>query len=190
MPPPTFSEIKFVTLGVADLDRSIAFYADAFGFVEIARTRVDHEALGDLWRIPHGIAGRFVILGIPGIESGMLRLVEWTPSGDHVWAPPVKLQDLGPFAVNFRVREIHAAWDSLARAGARPKSPPKYWEVNGDDYFNAADFDADNEGKPNIMCTEPRSESGLTWRCTLMSSKNATLRRPGRLNHPGLVSSA
>ena len=130
MPPPTFSEIKFVTLGVADLDRSIAFYADAFGFEEIARTRVDHEALGDLWRIPHGIAGRFVILGIPGIESGMLRLVEWTPSGDHVWAPPVKLQDLGPFAVNFRVREIHAAWDSLARAGARPKSPPKYWEVN------------------------------------------------------------
>ncbi len=130
MAQPTFSEIKFVTLGVADLDRAIAFYADAFGFAELSRTRVDHEALSELWRIPHGIAGRFAILGIPGIDSGMLRLVEWTPAGEHVWAAPVKIQDLGPFAVNFRVKEIHAAWDLLARSGARPKSGPTYWEVN------------------------------------------------------------
>ena len=124
-----FSEIKLVTVGVADLDRSIAFYADAFGFEEISRTRVDHEELSQAWRIPAGIAGRFAIMGIPGIESGMLQLVEWTPPGDHVWAPPARFQDLGAYAVNFRVKEINAAWDLLGRTGAKEKSKPTYWEV-------------------------------------------------------------
>lgn len=124
-----FSEIKLVTVGVADLDRSIAFYFDAFGYEEISRTRVDHEALSEAWRIPAGIAGRFAVMGIPGVESGMLRLVEWTPAGEHVWAPPARFQDLGAYAVNFRVKEINAAWDLLGRAGAREKSKPTYWEV-------------------------------------------------------------
>ena len=130
MPQPTFSEIKLVTLGVGDLDRSIAFYADAFDLEEASRTRVDHEALTDLWRIPQGISGRFAVMGLPGIDSGMLRLIEWTPSGDPVWAPPARIQDLGPFAVNFRVKDVHAAWERLGQAGAKPKSAPTYWEVN------------------------------------------------------------
>ena len=124
-----FSEIKLVTLGVADLDRSIAFYADALGYEEISRTRVNQEALAEAWRVPAGIAGRFAIMGIPGIESGMLRLVEWAPSGEHVWASPARFQDLGAYAVNFRVKEINAAWDLLGRCGAKEKSKPTYWEV-------------------------------------------------------------
>jgi catechol 2,3-dioxygenase-like lactoylglutathione lyase family enzyme len=125
-----FSEIKLVTLGVADLDRSIAFYADAFGFVEVSRTRVDHEALAEAWRIPAGIAGRYAVMGIPGLLSGMLRLVEWAPPGDQVWAKPARLQDLGPYAVNFRVKDIQAAWNLLGQSGAREKSKPTYWEVD------------------------------------------------------------
>lgn len=124
-----FSEIRLVTMGVRDLDRSIAFYADSFGFEEISRTRVDHEGVSEAWRVPQGIAGRFAIMGLPSIESGMLRLIEWTPSGDHVWAAPVRVQDLGPSAVSFRVKEINAAWDLLGQAGAREKSKPAYWEV-------------------------------------------------------------
>ena len=133
-----FSEIKFVTVGVRDLDRAIAFYADGFGFEEIARTRVDHEAVSGAWRIPHGIDGRFAVLGIPGIESGMVRLTEWTPSGAHVREPPARVQDLGPHAVNFRVKEIHEAWERLGQSGAREKSRPAYWEVDQ----NVAAFDS------------------------------------------------
>jgi catechol 2,3-dioxygenase-like lactoylglutathione lyase family enzyme len=124
-----FSEIKLVTLGVSDLDRSIAFYADSFGFEEISRTRLDHEALAEAWRIPAGISGRFAILGIAGIESGMLRLIEWTPSGEHVWAKPARFQDLGPHGVHFRTKELSASWNVLGQAGAREKSKPTYWEV-------------------------------------------------------------
>lgn len=124
-----FSEIKLVTLGVIDLDRSIAFYADALGFEEISRTRVNQEVLAEAWRIPAGIAGRYAVMGIPGVESGMLRLVEWTPPGDHVWTSPARFQDLGAYGVNFRVKEINAAWDLLGRCGAKEKSKPTYWEV-------------------------------------------------------------
>jgi catechol 2,3-dioxygenase-like lactoylglutathione lyase family enzyme len=138
-----FSEIKLVTVGVKDLDRSIAFYADAFGYEEISRTRVDHEALAEAWRIPAGIAGRFAIMGIQGTTSGLLRLVEWTPAGDHVWATPARLHDLGPYAVNFRVKDINAAWDLLGQSGAREKSKPTYWEVEQ----NMAAWDA--------RCTDP-----------------------------------
>ena len=124
-----FSEIKLVTVGVRDLDRAIAFYADAFAFEEISRTRVDHEAVASAWRIPAGVAGRFAILGIAGIESGMLRLVEWTPAGDHVWASPARPQDLGAQGVTIRVKDVNAAWNLLGQSGAREKSKPTYWEV-------------------------------------------------------------
>lgn len=123
-----FSEIKLVTLGVRDLDRSIAFFADAFSFEEISRTRVDHEAVSEAWRIPHGIGARFAVMGIPGIDSGMVRLVEWVPVGEHVWDVPARFQDLGPYGINFRVKDVAAAWDTICRAGAREKSKPTYWE--------------------------------------------------------------
>jgi catechol 2,3-dioxygenase-like lactoylglutathione lyase family enzyme len=125
-----FSEIKIVTEGVADLDRSVAFYGDAFGFDEVSRSRVDHEAMAEAWRIPAGIAGRFAVMGIPGHDSGMLRLVEWTPSGDPVRAPPARFQDLGPFALNFRARDIHDAWNRLGQAGAAEKAKPAYLDVD------------------------------------------------------------
>jgi catechol 2,3-dioxygenase-like lactoylglutathione lyase family enzyme len=124
-----FSEIKLVTVAVRDLDRAIAFYADALGFEEISRTRVDHEALASAWRVPAGVAGRFAVMGIAGIESGMLRLVEWTPAGDHVWASPARPQDLGAYSVNFRVKDLAAAWNLLGQSGAREKSKPTYWEA-------------------------------------------------------------
>lgn len=126
------SEVKFVTLGVAELDRSVAFYADAFGYAEIGRDVVNTEALGTAWRIPQGVTGRFAVMGAQGLASGMLRLVEWTPSGDHVWSKPARIQDLGPFAVNFRVRSIDTGWKRLLGAGATAKSEPRYWEVNQD----------------------------------------------------------
>ena len=124
-----FSEIKLVTLGVRDLDRSIAFFADGLGYEEIARTTLDHEGVCEAWRVPQGIAGRFAIMGVPGVESGMLRLMEWTPSGDHVWSVPARFQDLGSYAVNVRVKDVQAAWDNLARSGARDKTRPTYWEA-------------------------------------------------------------
>lgn len=126
------SEIKLVTMGVLDLDRSIAFYADAFGFEEISRTRVDHEAVSEAWRIPQGVDGRFAVVGLPGVESGMLRLVEWTPSGNHVWASPARPFDLGTRFVSLRVKEIHSAWELLGQLGAREKRAPAFREFESD----------------------------------------------------------
>ena len=59
----------------------------------------------------------------------MLRLVEWTPAGDHVWASPAGPQDLGAHGVTFRVKDVNAAWNLLGQSGAREKSKPTYWEV-------------------------------------------------------------
>jgi catechol 2,3-dioxygenase-like lactoylglutathione lyase family enzyme len=59
----------------------------------------------------------------------MLRVVEWTPAGDHVWADSARFEDLGLHAVGFRVRDINASWDMLTRHGARERSKPTYWEV-------------------------------------------------------------
>ena len=140
-----FSEIKIATIGVADLDRSIAFYADALGLEEISRTTVDFDALAEAWRIPAGIAGRYAVLGIPGLDSGMLRLVEWSTLGDPVWATPARFQDLGPHALTFRVAEIRPAWDNLCRSGAREGRKPTYWELEQN--FSPWTADAvDNDG--------------------------------------------
>jgi len=124
-----FSEVKLATVGVGDLDRAIAFYADAFALEEISRTTVDTDAVSEAWRIPAGITGRYAVMGIPGNESGMLRLVEWQPVGDHVRGAPARFQDYGMNGLTFRVREINAAWDNLCRSGARDRMKPTYWEL-------------------------------------------------------------
>lgn len=138
------SEIKFVTQGVEQLDRAIRFYQDAFGFVEHGRMRVAGPAFEAAWRMPAGLTGEAVVLGLPDRRSGLLRLVQFDRRGERIWGNYERIQDLGHYAVNYRYRDITTGWQRLLAAGATKKSEPIYWKVNEDiEAWDAQAYDPD-----------------------------------------------
>lgn len=120
-----FSEIRYITIGVGELERSIAFYAELLGFAEVGRDIVDTEIVGPAWRIPPGVTGRFAVMAAPNSTSGMLRLIEWTPAGDHVWSRPARPQDLAPYCFSARARDLAAVWKRVIPAGGATRVEPQ-----------------------------------------------------------------
>jgi catechol 2,3-dioxygenase-like lactoylglutathione lyase family enzyme len=138
------SEVKFVTQGVERLDRTIRFYEEAFGFVEHGRMTVGGPAFEAAWRMPAGLSGEAVILGLPGRQTGLLRLVQFDRPGERIWGTYERIHDLGHYAVNYRFRDITTGWQRLLSAGATPKSPPVFWRVSEDiQAWEAQAFDPD-----------------------------------------------
>jgi catechol 2,3-dioxygenase-like lactoylglutathione lyase family enzyme len=126
---PVASEIRIVTVGVADLDRSARFYRDVLGWESHGRHDVDRR-LQHAWRLPEGVHARCEVLGRPGSATGMLRLVAFDRPGRKIWGEYERVQDHGHFALNFRIDDCRAAWPRILGAGAVPRSEPVRWSID------------------------------------------------------------
>ncbi len=126
------SAIQFVTLGVVDLDRAVGFYEHAFDYNLLGRSELPTGAWRDAWRMPRDLRATYAVLGCGEEDVGRVRLLCCDAPGEHIWGEYERIQDLGLYAVNFRVREIQAGWRRLQEAGAVEKSEPTFWTVNED----------------------------------------------------------
>jgi catechol 2,3-dioxygenase-like lactoylglutathione lyase family enzyme len=126
---PVSSEIRIVTVGVADLDRASRFYRDVLGWQARDRGDVDRR-LHAAWRIPRGVHARYEVLSRPGSATSMLRLVAFDRPGERIWGDYSRVQDRGLFALNFRVADCRATWPRLQQAGAAPRSAPTRWSID------------------------------------------------------------
>ena len=124
------SVIRDVTIGVSDLDKASRFFRQALGYHETDRGRVEDKEWLCAWRVPAGVAADYAILAPEGARDGRLRLLACSEPGERIWGDYGRRQDLGHFAVNFRVPEIQVGWQRLLEAGAEPRSEPTYWMVN------------------------------------------------------------
>lgn len=124
------SPIAIATVGVGDLDRSIEFYRQSFGYEPVAEGEVAGPELEELWRLPKGLSGRASVVGAPGVALGRLRLIEWSESGERIWGSYDRPQDHGHYALNLRVRDLDDAWQRMLNAGAEVRSEPKTWLVS------------------------------------------------------------
>jgi catechol 2,3-dioxygenase-like lactoylglutathione lyase family enzyme len=140
---PVASEIRIVTLGVADLDRSVRFYREILGWESHGRYEVDRR-LRAAWRMPPGMRATCEVLGRPGSATGMLRLVAFDRPGERIWGDYSRVQDHGHFALNFRVDDCRAAWPRILGAGAVPRSEPVQWSIDeGLSAWDSQAFDPD-----------------------------------------------
>jgi catechol 2,3-dioxygenase-like lactoylglutathione lyase family enzyme len=126
------SELRVTTVAVADLARSRAFYADAFGYVTHAEGEVRGEAAEAVWQMPAGLTGRLAVVGPEGAATGLLRLVQFDAPGRQYWGGYERPQDYGHYALNIRIPEIGPAVEKLVAAGGRQKSQPTRWIVMDD----------------------------------------------------------
>ena len=141
---PVISEIKLATLSVENLERSITFYGDVFKYIKSGTGSIEGKEFEKAWRMPEGLKGRCAIMGVKGINSGMLRLVQFDKPGERIWADYSSKEIIGHYAVNFGVNDLNAFWPRLIEAGAVEKAPPKFWEVNDNlSVWDSQAFDLD-----------------------------------------------
>ncbi|MDA0634698.1 VOC family protein [Nonomuraea sp. MCN248] len=126
------SELRVTTVAVSDLERSRAFYTDAFGYVTHAEAEVRGPEAEAAWQMPPGLTGRAAVVGPQGATTGLLRLVQFRAPGRLYWGEYARRQDYGHYALNIRVDDVHAAVERLTAAGGRQKSQPTRWTVMDD----------------------------------------------------------
>ena len=106
------SEIRMVTLGVGDLDRSLTFYRDGLGYVELGR-----ETLDARWSEEPGT--EVAVLAADERRLSLIRLLRPPDPGPAVWEGRT-VYDLGHYALNFHARDVATRLPRLAEAGMRP----------------------------------------------------------------------
>lgn len=106
---------------VADLERSLRWYANALGLEMLSRQRSDNAYTRAIVGMDDAVL-EVAFLGLPGDSQPRLELIEYVePRGE----PPSLATNLpGVAHLAFEVADIDAALERLAAAGTEPVNPP------------------------------------------------------------------
>ena len=126
--------VHHVSISVADMARSVAFYRDVLGFrltMEVTVCDPEH----DLYlRLPQGTSARVAILQAGSVTIGEVELIEWSfPASPPPATPPKRPGDPGPFLLAFEVtgEELEAACERMAAQGVEFWSDPITSHIDG-----------------------------------------------------------
>jgi catechol 2,3-dioxygenase-like lactoylglutathione lyase family enzyme len=122
-PAAALGAFHHVTLGVTDLDETVAFWAGNFGLTTRARREGPDAGLGRLWNIPGEAIRRQALLHTPRAMVGALHLVEFVAPD-----PPVRegarVYDRLPKNIDLYTRDLATRFAELEAAGHRFRAPP------------------------------------------------------------------
>lgn len=126
--------VHHVTISVADLARSIAFYRDILGFrltMEVTVRDPEH----DLYlRLPEGTTAQVAILQAGSITIGEVELIQWSfPTDPPPVTPPKRPGDPGPFLLAFEVtgEDLEAVRRRMIGQGVKFWSEPITSHIDG-----------------------------------------------------------
>ncbi|MFC6152345.1 VOC family protein [Nocardioides yefusunii] len=186
MTRPAISEVKVATVGVTDLEASVAFYSGCFDYVEHGRGPISPEETAQLWGGATDLVGEAVVLGPAGGTTGLVRLVHYPESKPLYWGDYSRLQDLGHYALNIRVPEINAAMAAVAAHGGKTRSGPTHWTVTPDlSAWDSLSWDPDGilvdvfqlePGPANPLADYDGRPTGLQTVCLHSANANASAR--------------
>jgi glyoxylase I family protein len=144
--PIPIADVSHVSIGVSDMERSIAFYRDVFGWEQLFDERMEGPAFEELTHFP-GAAGRACggCIGSLRVELMQFNFIPDVP------AP----SGLGLRVLSMETPDAHAAHAELVRRGVPVSGPPV--EVFGVQMF----FVIDPDGQGIEMCEYVRG--GPAW---------------------------
>lgn len=122
-----FDGIAEVVLPVTSLERAVELYRDLLGFTVTREGSVPAEA-EQLWGLP-GRADREVLLTKPGATGGAVRLVSVPALTEP--GPAGAPDRVGPYALDFYLRDAAAVEARLEAAGRRFVAPPVDYHLPG-----------------------------------------------------------
>jgi catechol 2,3-dioxygenase-like lactoylglutathione lyase family enzyme len=119
------SATRHVSITVADIERSVAWYTEVLGLALISRQRNDNAYTRAIVGMDDAVL-EIAFLALPGRTAGAagidLELIEYvSPRGPK---PALATNLAGVAHVAFDVEDIDAAVARLAAAGTTPVSPP------------------------------------------------------------------
>ncbi|HJP14932.1 MAG: VOC family protein [Nitrospinota bacterium] len=109
------------TIGVSDLECSLAFYRDLLG---LRKVRVWEEADAQLDLIV-GLEDARLRIAHLDTGAGVVELIEYAHPKGRPISPEFRQCDIGPTHLAFLVEDIEALHDKLRGAGVRFSSPPQ-----------------------------------------------------------------
>lgn len=115
-PPPSLAAVNamnHVGHHVADLDRSIRFYSEVFGFEELSRLQVPDGAASKLLRVPEpvGLTAVYLVLGGAVLELLHLDRPDNEPARERSFAEP------GLTHLSLTVDDVAAACEAVRANG-------------------------------------------------------------------------
>jgi len=127
------SEIRVATVSCSDLEASLRFWRDTIGFEELWRAEVSGPELERGWGLDPGTRATVSFLRYDGIETGQLRLVEFSPRADvYVRRRAEEPWAIGVGALDLNVRDAEKTFALLREAGYESEAPkPHYYVVSG-----------------------------------------------------------
>jgi catechol 2,3-dioxygenase-like lactoylglutathione lyase family enzyme len=122
---------RWVTIGVADLESALGFWCQRLGFETSARHDGPDPGLEQHWALPPASIARQALVHAPGLERGMLHLVEYAAARRSV-REGAEVFDLCPKNLDIYVDDLPGRLEELRAAGIRFRSEA-YSEVTAPD---------------------------------------------------------
>jgi catechol 2,3-dioxygenase-like lactoylglutathione lyase family enzyme len=117
------ARIFHVNVNCSDLERSRAFYADAFGLDAAVRTAPPTAQPGTAFGLDRAWWDAWILVGANAFEGGAIDLLEWREPRP-VGAPPASFLECGFQRVGIGVPDLDAAVDRIGRLGGSVWSEP------------------------------------------------------------------
>lgn len=129
-PPPDYltaasgSPLYSATIGVDQLEGSVAFYRDTLGFDELGRQTLSGTAFETHWSLPRGAQAEMSVLADRQCEVGRVSLIEFH-ANDRLVVRNIRGQRFFGFVnLNFYTEDIYGHVPRLERQGCRAWSAP------------------------------------------------------------------
>lgn len=123
-----FDGIDYVVLPAADIEPLRRLYVDLFGFTEVDVDDQPDPAWQRLWQLP-APPRRSVTLAKPKSAGGWIRLAE--VPGLPAPAPAQRPDRVGPYALDFYLRDADAVEQRIERGGWTFRSPAVHYHLPG-----------------------------------------------------------
>ena len=120
------TNIDHVAVTVSDLDRSLEFYTDALGFVEVERHLLEGETISNMAGKPDVIM-QVVRLGCPDSPKVLLDLQQYVQPPSKVSDAELGMANQGHFC--YGVSDLKAAYEDLKARGVEFVSEPVTFDL-------------------------------------------------------------
>lgn len=108
--------IAHITVGVADLEKSLGLWRETFGMEVVGRRDGADPGLAQLWDIAPDSLAEQALIRTPGTSAGWLHLVQFTDPDEPVRAGAGTM-DLGPKNLDVYCDDIHTRVAELTAGG-------------------------------------------------------------------------
>jgi catechol 2,3-dioxygenase-like lactoylglutathione lyase family enzyme len=125
---PFISNVRESTISTDDIDESIHFYVEHFGFQVERTAEIRERAWQQLWRLPPQTWARAALLSVAGAKTGSLRLVQFFPTSQIHAHLPFRPLDTGYGGIDMEVPDMTTRFESIVRHGHARVNAPIYYE--------------------------------------------------------------